>query len=124
MKNKFLLSILIMFLVIASLGSVFAKDIAYIAKDSNHLDSAIVSLIEQRGYTYDVIYQNALNSANFSNYTIILVGEGTYNDYSKIPVNKKNSVILNTYYLDEWGWTATGTSIIASNRPKEVVVYD
>jgi len=124
MKKKFLLSIFIAVFVFASLGSVLAKDVAYIAKDTSHLDSSIVTLLEQGNYSYDVIYQTALDSTNFSKYSIILVGEGIYSNYSKIPVNKKNSVILNTYYLDEWKWTSRGVSTIASNRPVEVVVYD
>lgn len=123
-KNKFLFSVLIAVFVLASLGSVLAKDIAYITKDSNNIDSSIVGLLNEGDYSYDIVYQTALDSTNFSNYSIILVGEGTYNNYSKIPVNKKNSVILNTHYLNEWMWSGNGVSTKASNVPSEVAVYD
>jgi hypothetical protein len=124
MKNKFLLTITIAFFVFASLGSVFAKDIAYLAKDSNNVDSSITALLNQGGYTYDVIYQTAFDSTNFSNYKIILVGDGIFSDPSKIPVNTKNSVILNSRYIDDWFWSDNAVSTRASNVPSEVYVFD
>jgi hypothetical protein len=123
-KNKFLFSVLIAVFVLASLGGVLAKDIAYIARDSSHVDSSIVSLLDQGSYSYDIIYQNALDSTDFADYSIILVGDGLYSDYTKIPVNTKNSVILNTYYMDEWLWAKDGVSTKSSNVPSQVVVFD
>lgn len=123
-KNKFLFSILIALFIVASIGSAYAKDIAYISKDSTHTDSSIVSLLDQGNYSYDIIYQTALGSTNFSNYKIILVGDGIFSNYTQIPVNIKNSVILNTNYLDEWLWSANGVSTKSSNVPSNVYVYD
>jgi hypothetical protein len=124
MKNKFLLTIAITFLVFGSIGGVLAKDIAYIARDSSHVDSSITTLLDQGAYTYDIIYQTTLASTNFSKYSIILVGEGIFSNPSLIPVNTKNAVILNTNYMDEWLWTGKGVSTKAGNYPPEVSAYD
>ncbi|MCX6750823.1 MAG: Ig-like domain-containing protein, partial [Candidatus Pacearchaeota archaeon] len=124
MKSKFFLTVAIAFFVFASLGSVLAKDIAYISRDASHVDSSITSLLEDGNYTYDVIYQTSLDSTNFSKYKIILVGDGIFNDPLKVPVNIKNSVILNTYHMDEWLWTGKGVSTKSSNYPTQVYVYD
>jgi hypothetical protein len=124
-KKSLLSCILIAVFVVTSLGSAMAtKDIAYISKDSGHVDASIVSLLDQKNYSYDIIYPTALSSTNFSNYKIILVGEGIYSNYTQIPVNVKNSVILNTYYLDEWGWSGSGVSTLSSNVPPKSYVYD
>jgi hypothetical protein len=124
MKNKFLLTLAIAFFLFGSMGSVLAKDIAYITRDSNHLDSSIVALLEQGGYTYDIIYQTALASTNFSKYEIILVGDGIFSNPSLIPVNAKNAVILNTYHIEDWLWSGKGVSTKAGSYPPEVYAFD
>ncbi len=123
-KNKFLLSILIVFFVFGSLGGVIAKDIAYITKDLKGTDSYITSLLEEGGYTYDVVYQTSLGSTDFSSYSIILVGEGIFSNPYLIPVNSKNAVILNSYHMDEWYWSGNGVSTKSSNYPVDVKVFD
>jgi len=123
-KNKFLLSILIAFFVFGSLGGVIAKDVAYITKDLKGTDSYITSLLEEGGYTYDVVYQTALGSTDFSSYSIILVGEGIFSNPYLIPVNSKNAVILNSYHMDEWYWSGNGVSTKSSNYPVDVKVFD
>ena len=123
-KKNFLSCILIAIFVLASLGSVLAKDIAFISRNAGQTDSSIVALLDEGNYSYDMIYQDALSSTNFSNYKIILVGEGIYNNYTQIPVNIKNSVILNTHYMSEWLWSNNGVSTKSSNVPSSVYVYD
>ena len=123
-KNKFLLTVVISLFIISAIGSVVAKDIAYIAKDVNHRDQNIVNLLDEGGYTYDIIYQSALTSTDFSGYSIILVGDGIFSNPALIPVNSKNSVILNTYHIDDWFWTDKSISSKSSNYPSEVSVYD
>ncbi|MGY4884767.1 MAG: Ig-like domain-containing protein [Nanobdellota archaeon] len=124
MKNKILLTLAISLILFSGIGSVLAKDIAYIAKDAAHRDVALVTLLDEGGYTYDIIYQNSLLSTDFSNYSIILVGEGIFSNPSQIPVNTKNSVILNTYHIDDWFWSDNGISTKSSNYPTEVYVFD
>ncbi len=112
------------FFMFATLGSVLAEDIAYITRGTSYTDPAITQILNEGGYTYDVIYQNDLASTDFSEYSVIVVGEGVFNNPSLIPVNQKNSVILNSYHLGTWGWTGRSVSTKASNYPSEIYVQD
>lgn len=125
MRNKFLFSFAVCLFLFANIGGVLAEDIAYIAKDYSKIDSNIISLLENSDYTYEIIYQTALSSTNFSKYSVILVGDGNFYDYaSNIPVNQKNSVILNSYHLEDWKWIIGTPSSLFSDSPRDVVVYD
>lgn len=125
-KSKFLFSILvILFTMIFLATSVVAEDIVYVAKDSLGVDSNIINILNNEGYTYDIIYKSAISSTNFSRYDIILVGEGNFGaDALNIPVNERNAVILNTYHLEDWNWMDGSPGALYSNQPKTVNVLD
>src|SRR3989344_7578971 len=106
------LIILIMGIVLV-LPFAAATDIAYIVKDSSHPDAIITGLINEANYTYNIIDDSQIASTSFSQYKMILVGEGNFrNDAFKIPVNRQNSVILNSIHLADWNWTSDGLSSI------------
>jgi hypothetical protein len=126
MKKEYLLlfGIFIVFLI-GNIPGVFAKDVAYIVKNSGNSDSNIINILEQENYTYDIIYQTSISSTNFTNYKIIIIGEGNFGeDALKIPVNNQSSIIMNTYHLDEWNWMSGTISSISSNNPKTISVLD
>ena len=123
-KHKVLLSLVVVFLMFVTIGSVAAKDIAYITRGASYTDPAIINILNNANYTYDVIYQNDLSLIDFSKYSVIIVGEGNFNNPSLIPVNQKNSVIFNSYHLGTWGWTGRSVSTKASNYPSEIYVRD
>jgi len=123
-KHKVLLSLVVVFLMFVTIGSVVAKDIAYITRGASYTDPAIINILNNANYTYDVIYQNDLSLIDFSKYSVIIVGEGNFNNPSLIPVNQKNSVIFNSYHLGTWGWTGRSVSTKASNYPSEIYVRD
>ena len=123
-KNKILLNLVVVFLMFITIGSVAAKDIAYITRGTSYTDPAVIQILNDEGYTYDVVYQNDLASTDFSDYSVIVVGEGVFNNPSLIPVNQKNSVIFNSYHLETWGWTGRSVSTKASNYPSEIYVQD
>ena len=78
-----------MFLVIpfASAG----KDVAYVIKNTE--DSYLTNILNSSGYTYDVIKETQIYSTNFSNYKVVLVGEGTF---TTLNVNRLKN-ITSTY---------------------------
>ena len=124
MKNKSPLVILVMLLVFTSIGGVFAKDIVYVAKDSSSVDSSIVDLIEAKNYSHDIVYRTDIDSTNFSDYRVLIVGEGNFgSDSFKIPVNEMNSVILNKNHLDDWNWLDGSVSILSSSQPSKAVIF-
>lgn len=81
------------------LSFVFATDIAYVVEDSSEVSNNILNEINNLGYSYDVIYEGGINSANWSNYSMILLGSGRV--YG-IPVSSHKSLIINPSYYTGW----------------------
>lgn len=123
-KSKFLLSLTLVLTILTLVGSVSAKDIAYVTKNEAYTENSLIQIFNTLGYDYDVIYQNSLGTTDFSNYKMIVVGEGVFTNPSLIPVNQKNSVIFNTHHLEEWGWTGRTVSIKSSNYPSTIYVQN
>jgi hypothetical protein len=106
--------ILTLFLVIFLTNFVLATDVAYVVK--SEANPFLVSELNYADLTYDVIYDSGIPSTNFSEYRIILVGEGNFDNFEDIPVEKYNSLILNSYHFyqkgiflitdSQWGWSA------------------
>src|SRR3989344_1449654 len=57
------------------------------------------------GYTVDIIDDSMVASTNFSQYGMILVGKEKFSNPSQIPVNSYNSLIVNPYHYNTWGWS-------------------
>src|SRR3989338_6478777 len=82
---------------------VFATDVAYIVK--SRTNSNFVDAINEMGYTVDIIDDSQVVSTNFSQYGMILVGKEKFSNPSQIPVNSYNSLIVNPYHYNTWGWS-------------------
>lgn len=100
-----------------------AADIGYILKNSGSPDSAITDSIAELGKTYEVIDDSQLSSTDFSQYSMILVGDGNFGSYLQyIPVNQKNALLVNTYHLDEWHWDSGNTAFSTSSQSRGQVI--
>src|SRR3989344_4507576 len=116
MKTKLLIalfSITIVLSLILPITSAVGANVAYVVKNSP--DSVVSSLINQTGLSYEIIKESQIPSTNFNNYNMIVVGDDFFSNPSLIPVNSKLSLVMNTYYVDEWN-LAEGTGVIASSQ--------
>ncbi len=120
---KKLLTILIFAILILPLISA-TNDIAYITKSK--VDSNIISIVIEKGYTIDTINIANINSVNISAYKAIIVSNEQYSatEAAKIPVNAKNAVILNTKNMNLWNWISDGVGSITPSQPKELPIVD
>jgi hypothetical protein len=125
-KSKFLSSILIVMLAITITATgVLAEDLVYITEDSNNIDQNILNVLDTTEYTYDVIFDSQIPSTNFSEYKLMIIEEGNFdNNALLIPVNEVNSIIFNSRHLEEWNWIRGSEAFLTSIRPLEVIVYD
>src|SRR3989338_8355361 len=106
-----------LFVFLFALQFVAAADVLYIVKTTASADSHLTSLIQQAGYTYDLRTSGTLGSVNWSQYSIILVGNQDFGvSVPNIPVNVKKALIVNRYHMDEWNWVTTSVSSIGSNQ--------
>ncbi|MEM3113234.1 MAG: putative Ig domain-containing protein [Candidatus Pacearchaeota archaeon] len=102
MKKLFLL--LLLSVLILPLAA--SEDIAYIVKNANSVDSGITASINELGYTYKVIQESQILSTNFSNYKMMIVGDDIFSNPQKIPVSEYNSLVVNSKYMVDWGWSS------------------
>ncbi|MBR9705265.1 hypothetical protein GOV12_07670 [Candidatus Pacearchaeota archaeon] len=70
-------------------------DIGFIVKYSNNPDSKLVSLIEEMGYTYQIIDDSQIPETDFRLYKMILVGDERIRD---IPIDFYRSLVINPDY--------------------------
>jgi len=89
-------------LLLGIITSVSAADIAYILKDTTKPQANVLSAIGELGYNYDLIDDSKIPSTNFSKYKMILVWDENFENYNKVPITKKKSLVANTYYLKTW----------------------
>src|SRR3989344_1289476 len=116
MKTKLLIalfSITIVLSLILPITSAVGANVAYVVKNSP--DSVVSSLINQTGLSYEIIKESQIPSTNFNNYNMIVVSDDLFSNPSLIPVNSKLSLVMNTYYVEEWK-LAEGTGVIASSQ--------
>jgi hypothetical protein len=88
MKKVLLLSLLLSILLISFVS---AKDVAYIVKTSEN--SNIVSVLNNLGYSYDVIHDSDIPSANFSNYALLLIQDDVVNK-NYLNLNSTNTLFI------------------------------
>ena len=80
--------------------TVFATDIAYIIGDANSPDPNIIDALD--GYSYHVI-DGSYDQVDYSQYLILIVGDDYISKPEAIPVKNMRSLVLNKYYVDDWG---------------------
>ncbi len=109
--NRKLTLILIALSLIFLIGGVYAADIAYVVKSTSRVNSDITTVMNEIGYSYQVVTESQISSTNFSQYRLVLVGNDIFQNPSRIPVNEHNSLIFNQYHYYkkgttdfQWGW--------------------
>jgi len=99
------------------------KDIAYVV--NNNADQNLVSFMDDSGYSFDIINVNNLDSINWSNYKVLLLGDQKFSGFiTQLPVNNMPSLILDRTDLNKWGWTKYSSAWVSSNKPPTVWVYN
>src|SRR3989344_6055352 len=112
------LGLIFLFLLIINVG--FAADVAYILKNPNNPDNNLLNVLTQKGFTIELIDDSLVSTTNFSTYKLLVVGDELFSNAAQIPVNTYPSLILNSYHVDEWGWTDK-ISALSSNMPLQVI---
>ena len=80
----------------------FISDIAYIVKDTSNLNTDFISVINELNYTYTLIDDNTIQTTNFSEYNMILIGDEPITNEEYVPITTKKSLVANTFYIKEW----------------------
>jgi|GEM_PF-2252390 len=102
---------------------VSAADIAYIVKNPGNPQMNVIEAVEEMGFSYELIDDSDIPLTNFSEYEMILVWDEVISNYDKLPVTEKNSLIANTYYLENWKIAEYSGSQISTGIAK-ARVYD
>jgi len=116
--------ILFVFCIVLLANFVLATDVAYVVK--TNANPVLLNELGISGLTYDIIYEPSITSTDFSQYSMILVGDDKFNNPNTIPVNQYNSLIINSHHFyktgifpfanSQWGWSAQkGTLSSPSN---------
>jgi len=99
--------ILFLILTLALLVNVSGADIGYIVKDTSNPDPVFTSLIDDLGFSYELIDDSAIASTDFSDYEILLVGDERIDN---IPVDDYKTLIVNPDYYESWSSSTGSTS--------------
>src|SRR3989338_6223000 len=119
--------IVIIFTVVSILSiassNVEAKKAAYIYRNSNNVNQKILSIMTDMNFTVDLVYHTNANNTNFTQYDFIYAGNEYFSNPLDIPVNKMPALIMNSYNIKSWSWSAS-TSTIGQTSPLQVKVQD
>ena len=107
------LLMLFTFLILASYIVSAEEKAAYILKNPGVPVQKYINILEDMGFTVDLIDDNNLPSVNFSQYSLQLIDKGFLNNIGYIPVNEMPSLILNEYHMDDFHWSRS-TGLISS----------
>jgi len=101
-----------------------AADLVYIIKSK--ADNNILNAISEKGYSVNVIKIADISKVNMSSYKAIIVSDESFtsSEASKIPVNTKNSIVLNVKNTKYWNWVKDGTGSISPSQPKTLPIID
>ncbi len=110
----------IFLVLLVSIPSVFAKDIAYVVKSTSMADNNLKNIFNESGYTYDIIQETQIQSTNFSDYRLVFVGDTDFTtanvDRLSNIITQYNSFVHNSrYFSTKWGWS-TDTGRIGANN--------
>jgi len=116
---KFLSSFFIVTLLLISFT--LAENIGYIVEDSSSLNNDFIAIINEQGYSYDVIDDSEIQRTNFSLYDMILIGDESLDNYRSIPVSEVNSLIVNSKssHLDGGWGIADYSNLLSSSNHQE-----
>jgi len=115
-KKIFLLAICLV-LVVQVLSFVSATDIGIIMPGPQTPSGQIINALNELNYSYEIIAENSVPSANLSQYRAIIVGDGRFSHPETIPFYNYKSLIINSNHGDEFGW---GTSVVRYSSPTQL----
>jgi len=133
-KNKYL--VVSLFLSLFLVSSVLANDVALVVKDSSDLsfvhERKIKTTLEDMGFGVTLIDKDS--EVDYSDFALIVIAgrAGNVNLYehlddfvADIPVNDYPSVVIGTYFLDDWGWVEPGAmSTATSTQVQRIRITD
>lgn len=97
-----------------------AGDVAYVLKNPRNPNHDFMNSFEDLNLSVDLIKSNKVKDINYNNYKLIFVGNERFDNAKDILTYKQNSLIVNSFHLNEWGLTNDDISQIASNSPLKV----
>src|SRR3989344_4366614 len=97
-KSFFLLAIILLPFV-----SAVEVDVAYILEDSSQVSTVIISALNSKGLSYNIIKDSQIPTTDFSQYSLLLITEDV-DKVSNLPLNQKNAVFFDRKTADEV-WT-------------------
>lgn len=111
---------IICLILVLNLFAVSASDVAYVLKNPRNPDYNYLNAFSELNLSVQLINVNKANITDFSKYKLIFVGNERFSDPEQIPVDKFNTLVANTYHVNEWGLTDDDISQTASNSPLQV----
>lgn len=96
MNKSILVLVVFLFLFIPN---VFATDVVYIVKNDIAIGANVISGLEELNLSFDIVDDSEINSINFDNYEMILLGDG---NIENVPVSEHKSLIMNPNYYEDW----------------------
>ncbi len=115
----------LLILLILNISLAYAiSDVAYVLKNPNNPDNKFLDSFEELNLTVDLINIRNVNNVNLSKYRLVFVGNQRFSDPNLIKPHIYNSLIANSFHVNEFGLTSDGISQLASNAPLEVLKND
>ena len=110
------------FLIFAlSITLASASDVAYIFRKENKIDDNVLSVFDELNLDVDFINEASL-PANFNNYKLLYIGDESFRNQNKIPVNNYPSIVANSHHAALWGLTdRNGASQFGATHSLSVV---
>ena len=96
-------------------------NVAYILRNPQRADAGFVEAFEEMGMNVELIRDTDIKETDFSQYSLIFIGDTRLRNVKYIPVDKFPSVIANKYYARLFGLMSRGgISKLAANQPLKV----
>ncbi|MFA4952980.1 MAG: hypothetical protein WC584_02050 [Candidatus Pacearchaeota archaeon] len=115
--------VLCMIVFMFVIPTVFAYDVAYIAKTSGNVDQNIVNVFKELNLSVGVVLDKSVRTTDFSKYKLVLISDNILKQTAKYyDISKYKTIIVNRNYGEEFGLTdKDGISQLASNSPLDVI---
>ena len=114
----------VLVLILFSLSGVLATDVAYVVRDVNNVEANVVAGIEAMNFSYELIDDSEISSTDFDDYGMILVWDELLSGAELLPIGEKNSLVANTYYLEDWGIADYAGSQVSTGYVSGKVLVD
>ena len=96
-NKKLILSLIFGICLIFLIGIASAADFAYVVKNSLSIDSNLITRINDLGFSVDTVFEGNIQSTDFNDYRMIIVGDSNLDDPSIIPQEDYKTLIINSF---------------------------